>query len=83
VALHQGYIEDAPLGPFDGATCLLTLNFVDLEQQRRRTLAEVHRRLAPGAPFVAAHFSFPQGEGERAIWLSRYSAPEFWMEVIA
>lgn len=76
VALHQGYIEDAPLGPFDGATCLLTLHFVDFEQ-RRRTLAEVHRRLAPGAPFVVAHFSFPQGEGERAVWLSRYTAFAF------
>ena len=72
-ALHEGYIEDAPLGPFDGATCLLTMHFVDFEQ-RRRTLAEVHRRLAPGAPFVVAHFSFPQGEGERAAWLSRYTA---------
>lgn len=73
VILRQGYIDDAPLGPFDGATCLLTLHFLPLEE-RRRTLAEVHRRLAPGAPFVVAHFSFPQGEGERAIWLSRYSA---------
>lgn len=73
VKLHQGYIDDAPMGPFDAATCLLTLHFVPLEE-RRRTLAEVHRRLAPGAPFVVAHFSFPQGDGERALWLSRYSA---------
>jgi tRNA (cmo5U34)-methyltransferase len=35
---------------------------------------EVHRRLKPGAPFVVAHFSFPQGEGERALWLSRYAS---------
>ncbi|WZB75916.1 class I SAM-dependent methyltransferase [Achromobacter insuavis] len=27
-ALHQGYIDDAPEGPFDGATCLLTLHFL-------------------------------------------------------
>lgn len=73
VALHHGYIDGAPPGPFDGATCLLTLHFLSLEE-RRRTLAEVHRRLAPGAPFVAAHFSIPQGEGERALWLARYSA---------
>jgi tRNA (cmo5U34)-methyltransferase len=71
--LHQGYIDDAPEGPFDAATCLLTLHFVALEE-RRRTAVEVHRRLKHGAPFVVAHFSIPQGEGERALWLSRYAA---------
>lgn len=73
VALHPGYIDDAPPGPFDGATCLLTMHFLPREV-RRRTLAEVRRRLAPGAPFVVAHFSFPQDEGERDLWLTRYSA---------
>ncbi|MBB5234681.1 hypothetical protein HNQ09_002124 [Deinococcus budaensis] len=37
-------------------------------------MAQVHRRLRPGAPFVVAHFSFPQGEGERDLWLSRHAA---------
>ena len=72
-SLHQGYIDDAPDGPFDAATCLLTLHFVALDE-RRRTAVEVHRRLKPGAPFVVAHFSIPQGEGERGLWLSRYAA---------
>jgi tRNA (cmo5U34)-methyltransferase len=71
--LHRGYVDDAPEGPFDGAVCLLTLHFVALED-RRRTVAEVRRRLKPGAPFVVAHFSVPQGEGERALWLSRYAS---------
>jgi tRNA (cmo5U34)-methyltransferase len=73
VALHQGYIDDAPIGPFDAASCLLTLHFLTLEE-RRQTLAEVHRRLKPGAPFVVAHLSMPQDESERALWLSRYAA---------
>jgi len=73
VHLHQGYIDDAPEGPFDAATCLLTLHFV-AHEARRRTVAEVRRRLKPGAPFVVAHLSVPQGEGERALWLSRYAA---------
>jgi tRNA (cmo5U34)-methyltransferase len=73
VDLHQGTIDDAPAGPFDGATCLLTLHFLSLEE-RRRTVAEVRRRLKPGAPFVVAHLSAPQGEGERTLWLSRYAA---------
>ena len=38
--LHEGYIDDAPEGPFDAATCLLTLHFVTPEA-RRRTLAAV------------------------------------------
>ncbi|WP_438743011.1 methyltransferase domain-containing protein [Bradyrhizobium sp. U531] len=71
--LHHGYIDDAPEGPFDGATCLLTLHFVDAVE-RRRIAAEIRRRLKPGAPFVAAHFSIPAGEDARPIWLSRYSA---------
>lgn len=71
--LHQGYIDDAPEGPFDAATCLLTLHFLALEA-RQRAVAEVRRRLKPGAPFVVAHLSVPQGEGERARWLSRYAA---------
>ena len=49
-----------PRGPFDAATCLLTLHFLDADE-RRRTAGEIHRRLKPGAPFVAAHSSFPQG----------------------
>lgn len=71
--LHLGYTDTAPIGPFDAATCLLTMHFVALEE-RRSTLKEIHRRLKPGAPFVMAHLSFPQAEEERALWLSRYAA---------
>ena len=42
--LHQGYVDDAPSGPFDAATCLLTLHFLDREE-RRRTAGEIHRSL--------------------------------------
>ena len=71
VHLYQGYVETADEGPFDAASCLLTLHFLTFEE-RRRTLTEVRRRLKPGAPFVVAHLSFPQSEPERALWLSRY-----------
>lgn len=70
--LHEGYTDTAPAGPFDGATCLLTLHFLTIEE-RRRTLAEVHRRLRPGAPLIVAHHSFPQSEPEKARWLNRYA----------
>lgn len=71
--LHEGLIDDAPDGPFDAATCLLTLHFLPAGE-RRRTAQEIHRRLRPGAPFVAAHSSFPQHANERPLWLKRYAA---------
>lgn len=47
-------------------------------------VAEIRRRLKPGAPFVAVHLSVADGDavgeggeggaGQRDLWLSRYSA---------
>lgn len=71
--LHHGYLDTAPGGPFDAATCLLTMHFVAVED-RRAMLREIRYRLLPGAPFVMAHISFPQTNGERELWLSRYAA---------
>jgi tRNA (cmo5U34)-methyltransferase len=81
VALHHGYVQSAPAGPFDGATCLLTFHFVPREE-RAAMVAEIRRRLKPGAPLVVAHLSVAEGEGvggeggagERDLWLSRYAA---------
>ncbi len=74
VNFHEGYIGSASPGPFDGAVCLLTMHFLDGET-RKQTLADIYRRMKPGAPFIVAHFSFEQGSAdERALWLSRYSA---------
>jgi tRNA (cmo5U34)-methyltransferase len=72
VDLHHGYIDDAPPGPFDGATALLTLHFL-AEEDRRRTIAEVRRRLKAGAPFVVAHHSIAE-EPQRTAWLNRFAA---------
>lgn len=71
VQLVEGTIDDGPDGPFNAAACLLTLHFLDVPE-RTRTVAQIHRRLRPGAPFVAAHGSFPQDEPARALWLRRY-----------
>ncbi len=68
-----GYIDDAPEGPFDGATCILTLHFIP-EEERRRTVDEVHWRLKPGAPFIVAHHSVPQQLEEKAPMAARYAA---------
>jgi tRNA (cmo5U34)-methyltransferase len=73
VQLHEGYIDVAPAGPFNAATCLLTLHFLSREE-RLQTLKAIQQRLKPGAPLVVAHHSFPQGAEERERWLRRYAA---------
>lgn len=73
VAFRQGYVDDAPEGPFDGAACLLTLHFLP-PPERLQTLRGLCRRLRPGAPLVAAHHSFPQDAAGRDLWLDRNAA---------
>lgn len=72
VDFHEGLIDSAPLGPFDGATCFLTLHFLP-EAERIMTVAEIHRRLKPGAPLVIAHHSFPTSDAEKEKWLTRFA----------
>lgn len=72
VDLLEGYVDSAPDGPFDGATCLLTLHFLPA-QERLHTLRELGRRLKPGAPLIVAHHSFPQSERDKKRWLDRYA----------
>jgi len=69
IQLHKGYIDAARPGPFDGATCLLTLHFLRPDE-RLRTLREIRRRLKPAAPLVVAHHSSPEG-GDLGRWLAR------------
>lgn len=70
VEFHEGTIDCAPAGPFDAATCLLTLHFLPKEE-RLRTVQEVYRRLKPGAPFVVIHHSIPDEGDDRDRWLAR------------
>ena len=69
VELQQGYVDTVPAGPFDGATCLLTLHFLT-KDERLRTLREIRRRLKPGAALVVAHHSIPE-DGDFPRWFAR------------
>lgn len=71
IDLIEGKVEMAPLEPFDGATCLLTLHFLD-RPERLRTLEQVRRRLKPGNIFVMAHHTAIGPDPER--WLARSTA---------
>ncbi|QEG01570.1 hypothetical protein Mal15_56470 [Stieleria maiorica] len=73
VALHEGKVDVAPRGPFDAATCILTMHFADIDE-RRQMLTAIRRRIKPNGPFIAVHLSFPQSGAARAQWLSRYAA---------
>ncbi|KFB10259.1 class I SAM-dependent methyltransferase [Nitratireductor basaltis] len=70
VELLEGYIEDAPDGPFDGAACLLTLHFLE-PALRLETLKRMRQRLKNGAPIVVAHHSFEKEDGKHDLWLRR------------
>lgn len=69
VDLKQGYIDDAPQGPFDGATCLLTLHFLEREE-RLKVLQAIRQRMKPGARLVVAHHSYAAGSNP-GLWLKR------------
>jgi len=71
--LHQGYVDTAPSGPFDGATSLLTLHFLE-RSARLETLKALHSRLKEGAPLVVVHHSFPTDGPDRDKWLKRSAA---------
>lgn len=74
VRWHEGLIEDAPMGPFDGAACLLTLHFLP-RAERLATLRAIHQRLTPGAPLVVAHHSISNdAPDQQDVWLARHAA---------
>lgn len=71
IELVEGTIDQAPAGPFDGATCLLTLHFLP-RSERLKTLQGIRNRLKPGARLVVAHHAPPAGDSQR--WLARTAA---------
>jgi len=73
VQWHEGYIDTAPPGPFDGATSLLTLHFLP-RAERLDTLKQMHARLKTGAPLVVVHHSFSGDSREQDKWLARNAA---------
>lgn len=64
IILVEGTVDQAPAGPFDGATCLLTLHHI-AAKEKLRTLKEIHNRLKPGANIVIAGHSAPSPDPVR------------------
>lgn len=68
VSLLKGTVDQAPPGPFDGATCLLTLHFLN-RSERLHTLRAIRQRLSPSTRLVIAHHSAPAPDPDR--WMRR------------
>lgn len=72
VSWIEGYVFDAPEGPFDAATCLLTLHFVPDDGAKLETLKAIRCRLKPDAPFVIAHLSIDKNDPASGRRFDRY-----------
>ncbi|MEM9029055.1 MAG: class I SAM-dependent methyltransferase [Pseudomonadota bacterium] len=48
----EGYIADTPAGPFDAATCLLTLHLIPDNGAKLDALCAIRERLKPGGAFA-------------------------------
>jgi tRNA (cmo5U34)-methyltransferase len=68
----HGYIPDAPEGPFDGATCLLTLHFLSDDGEKLAALRSVRARLKPGARFVLVDLCLDKAAADYELGRERY-----------
>jgi len=68
----HGYIPDAPEGPFDGATCLLTLHFLKDDGEKLEALSAVHARLKAGGRFVLVDLALDKSAADYATGFERY-----------
>ncbi len=72
--LIEGTVVDAPAGPFDAATCILVLGLIPDDGGKAATLAEIRRRLKPGAPFILVDQCIAPDDPRRDRRLDRYAA---------
>ena len=72
MTLIEGTVFDAPTDPFDAATCILVLGLLPDDGSKLSTLAEVRRRLKPGAPFVLVDQCIDLSAPDAARRLDRY-----------
>jgi len=68
----EAYIPDAPEGPFDAATCLLTLHLIPDDGHKIEALKAIHSRLKPGARFVIVDNCFDRDRPDFETKLARY-----------
>jgi tRNA (cmo5U34)-methyltransferase len=70
--LIEGTVEAASLGPFDAASCLLTLHMIP-DGTKLATLRAIRARLRPGAPFVIVDHCLDKADPQFERRLDRYA----------
>ena len=71
--LVEGTIDAAPSGPFDGASCLLTLHMIPDDGTKLATLQAIRSRLRPGAPFAVVDHCLDKSDPRFDRKLDRYA----------
>jgi tRNA (cmo5U34)-methyltransferase len=69
---HEGYVFDAPRGPFDAATSLLTLHFARDDGEKLDTLVALRERLKRGAPFALVDLCMDKNGRDHSLHVDRY-----------
>ena len=69
----HGYIPDAPEGPFDGASCLLTLHFLADDGDKLDALRVIRSRLKPGGRFVLVDLCLDKAAANYLEGVDRYT----------
>ena len=72
--LIEGTIADAPLEPFDAATCILVLGLIADDGSKLTMLEDVRRRLKPQAPFVLVDQCIDRAAADSGLRLDRYAS---------
>ena len=73
LTLLEGTVADAPVDPFDGATCILVLGLIADDGGKLDLLKEVRRRLEPDAPFVLVDQCIDRAAPDVDLRLGRYA----------
>ena len=71
--LIEGIVETAPAGPFDAASCLLTLHMIPDDGSKLATLQAIRTRLRPGAPFVIVDHCLERADPQFERRIDRYA----------
>ena len=72
--LIEGIVNDAPIGPYHGATCILVLGLVPDDGGKLALLSEARRRLRPSAPFILVDQCIDRAAPDANRRLDRYAA---------
>lgn len=74
VELIEGTVDDAPVDPFDAATCILVLGVLPDDGSKLSALRGIRRRLRPDAPFVLVDHCLDRSAPDFERRLERYAA---------